>query len=149
MTNTLATGMIAGFASLMLQVIGVDVIDELVEHDLATGAMPGLTIANYIMFIIGLALVGAFALATVLVLKSPGALLALGFATGIALLAITGVAAFGLYGYPGFQLTPDTTVMLNIIYMAFVLQNPATWLLMFAAFIVIVQVIMNWWWKIE
>jgi len=147
--NTVGMLSIAFFAFLMLQVWGVDIIDDLVEEELAAGIMQDITIANFIMFVISLALAGALALGTILVLKTPRSLIALGFAIGIALVLIAAIGAIGLYGYPGFQLGPDTIVLLNVIFMSFVLKNPATWLFMFAVIIVISQYLINRWWKIE
>jgi len=148
-SNTLAMLMIAFLAFLMLEVTNIDIIDDLVEQDLAAGVMQQASIANYIMFVIGLALVGAFALATILVLKTPKSLVSLGFAIGIGFLVMAAIATLGMYGYPGFQLSGDTVILLNVLYMIFVLRNPATWLIMFAIIIAISQFLINRWWKIE
>jgi hypothetical protein len=121
----------------------VDLIDGFVEADLVAGQIPDVTIANYVLAVYSLVLAGAVLIPAALLLKNKNRLYLAVLAIAGGLVAMFGIAAGGLVGFPQFQMTPEKWVIIPALYLVFVLRDPGVYMLVETSCIGIVFLVLS------
>lgn len=115
------------FLFFMVQALSVDIIDNIVEQDVATGAIPDVTIINYIIAVYSLVLVGALGMASIAIYKNRQAFISVILASVSGLGLMYALALAGAFSI-GLKLEWSTFTIVPALFAALVLRDPGLYI---------------------